>query len=309
MKRPSKASAKYSPKSQDSDYMNHAAFARERKEAARAEFLRGLHRPFRKRSLYIQLAMFVVVLVVWQAPVVNPIKMLVVVFHEISHVLAAYATGGVVFGIAIDPGGAGVTLGMGGNKFAIVAAGYVGSLLIGWALYSLSALWRPEEVWLCLCLLCAASLSFGLLNDFTEVFAFGAVFILFVGQIVFPEGLKKFLLRLIATTSCLYPVIDVAGEFLQGRPDGFVVQGKLAGSDVAQLASMLVLPAGLIATVWGVIGVFAVVYLVNWAADKDAEDIVKRSLLDPWHRRKSAKRFDPVYDPNDPSSVREYRIR
>lgn len=310
MTKPPKPTPKSSPKSKNSeDYMKHAAFDRERKETARSEFLDDLQSPFRKRSVHIQLAMFVIVLAVWQLPIVNPIKMLVVVFHELSHVLAAYATGGVVFGIAIDPGGAGVTLGMGGNKLAIVAAGYIGSLLIGWGLYALSALWKPQEVWLCLCLLCSASLSFGLLNDFTEVFAYGTVLMLFVALVTFPEGLQKFFLRLIATTSCLYPIIDVAGEFLQARPDGFVIRGQLAGSDVAQLSTLLALPAGLIAVVWGAIGTAAVIYLVSWSAEKDAEDIVKRSVLDPIRRRQNRKQLDPIYNPNDPKSVRTYHIR
>jgi hypothetical protein len=292
-------------------YLNHPAFAREVFEKEKAAFRWGLRAPFYRRSFLLQLALFLVVLVLWQAPVVNPIKLLVVLFHELSHVAAAYVTGGVVFGLAIDPGGAGVTLGMGGRETIVVGAGYVGSLLIGCVLYVLSARWEPGEVWSCLCALCCASLVFGWLNDFTVVFGFGAILILLMGVGLFPERLKRFILRLVATTSCLYPVIDVAGEFLLEEPSGFVVQGKLAGSDVAVLARLLGVSKTLIAGVWMAAGIVAVVCLVEWAAKKDAEDAVKRSILDPW-RRKIAPRpafRDPLYNPNDPTNVREYRLR
>lgn len=124
----------------------HPALFEERRE----EYIRNAGLPFQRRSYLIQLTVFALVLAVWSIPVINPIKLLVVLFHEMSHVLAGYATGASIFGIAIDPGGAGVTLGMGGNRLLILVAGYIGSFAMGFCLYGLCATWKPGEVWLVL---------------------------------------------------------------------------------------------------------------------------------------------------------------
>jgi hypothetical protein len=269
--------------------------------------LEDLERPERRKQIIWQVAIFFVVLGLWQVPIINPVKLLVVLFHEMSHVFAAYATGGVVFGMAIDPGGAGVTLGMEGNELLIVAAGYVGSLFAGMFLYYLSAVWKPWEVWLVLALMCSASLLMGWLNDFTAVFGWGAMIAMFFG-LMLPEEWKKFFLRVVATACCLYAIIDVTGVVFGGRADGFSVRGKVVGSDVARLAELTGLPEGLLVTIWVIVGVTAAVAMIGWAADRDAKDIVKKSLM----RKKEAKtpEFEyKRYDPSDPNSIPEYTIR
>jgi len=298
---------------QDPDYMRHPAFAKEIRDKREQELRRGLMAPFRSRFLWLQLGLFALVLLLWRVPIVNPIKVLVVLFHEMSHVAMAYLTGGVVIGMAIDPGGAGVTLGIGGNDALILMAGYAGSLAIGLTLYALSAVWKPGEVWLCLCLLCFSSIFYGWLNEFTRAFGFGAILILLVGAVLFSPGVKQFFLRWIATTSCLYPILDLAGEYIRSASQGFVVKGRVAGSDVAQLSAMLDIPRAFLAITWGILGALAVIWMVSWAADKDAESRVRRSVLDPWRRARETARSriftDALYDPNDPSTIRVYRLR
>ena len=57
-----------------------------------------------------------------------------------------------------------------------------------------------------------------------------------IGIFAFSPRVKLFILRWVATTSCLYPILDVAWEFWRGRDEGFMVDGRPAGSDVAQIA-------------------------------------------------------------------------
>ena len=292
---------KQSYKKEDVVYKTHPAFKEDRKRDA----LDRMERPFRRRSVLIQLALFVVVLILWPIPIINPIKLLVVLFHELSHVFAAYATGGVVFGIAIDPGGAGATLGMRGNEILIVAAGYVGSLFIGYVLYGLSAVWKPIEVWAVLFLLCCISPLFGWLNDFTAFFAYGTIILMFFCFLL-SEGIKKFLLRLIATTCCLYPVIDVMGEYLQEKADGFMIKGESVGSDVSQLAALTGIPEIYIAIFWITTGLTMVYVLIRWASHKEASTEVKKSLIQYCRRKKLRRLF---YDPEDPDSVPTYTLK
>jgi len=283
-------------------YKTHPAFAEDRKREA----LGRLQKPFLKRSVALQLGVFGLVFLVWKLPLLNPVKLLVVLFHELSHVLVAYLTGGQVFGIAIDPGGAGVTLGIGGNQILILAAGYAGSLVIGWLLYTLSAVWKADEVWAVLFLLCCLSLVFNWLNEFTVFFGYGTLFLIFLGFAVLPDETRKFLLRLVATTCCLYPVIDIAGELFQRSAEGFKIGGAPVGSDIIRLAALTDIPAILLTFFWSLTGFGMAVYLIQWSARKDAELEVKRSLFRP---RKRMKFEHPIYDACDSSTIQEYTIR
>ena len=260
---------------------------------------------FRRRSILLQLVLFVLVLALWRVPIINPIKLIVVIFHELSHVAAAYLTGGVVFGIAIDPGGAGVTLGMGGSETIIVAAGYVGSLLVGILIYALVAVWEPDDIWGVFCILATLSVAFGWLNDFTAIFGYGTMALLFLCYFKLSAEVKKFVLRWIATTSCLYPVLDVAGEYFQAEPQGFVVGGQVIGSDVARLAELTGIPVGTLTAVWATIGLGTLCFLVIWSSKKDAATTIKKKLS---LKKKLVPILHPKYNPDDTSNLPTYVI-
>lgn len=256
----------------------------------------------------MQLVIFIALLIVWQFPVFNPLKLLVVLFHEMSHVCVAYLTGGIVFGIAIDPGGAGVTLGMGGNRLMVLAAGYLGSLIVGIVLYGLSAVWRARDVWLVLILFSWASLLMGWLNSFTAVFGFGTLILTMVAAVVLTEEAKQVLLRILGTACCLYPVIDVSGELWGVGLDGFVVQGRYIGSDVIEMSRLVGLPWGVVAALWALMGFALLAFLVTWSVRLEARNEVKRELFYR-HRVRETKRRMRIYNPNDPSTIPEYTIR
>ena len=84
------------------------------------------------------LAIIAVVFSLWQTPVVVPLKILIVFLHELSHAVAAWLTGGSVEQISLSPAQGGFAITRGGNRFAILSAGYLGSLLMGAALLMLA---------------------------------------------------------------------------------------------------------------------------------------------------------------------------
>jgi hypothetical protein len=91
------------------------------------------------KQLWPTLIITVAIFALWNTPVMIPLKILIVFFHELSHGLAALATGGSIESISISPEQGGLTYTRGGWGFLITSAGYLGSLLIGVLLY-LSAL-------------------------------------------------------------------------------------------------------------------------------------------------------------------------
>ncbi|MBY4891474.1 M50 family metallopeptidase [Rhodobacteraceae bacterium N5(2021)] len=77
------------------------------------------------------IALTVVVFALWSTPVVLPLKLLVVFFHELSHGLAAVLTGGAIESISVNFQQGGEAWTRGGSRFVILTAGYLGSLAIG----------------------------------------------------------------------------------------------------------------------------------------------------------------------------------
>jgi len=192
------------------------------------------------RRLVLPLGLAAVVLLVWDSFVVYPFRLFVVFLHEISHGLAAVATGGriVSIGLSVDEGG--VCLTRGGWPFLILNAGYVGSLMWG-ALFLLLGGRRTRArsvVGVIGALTLAVTLVyirtwFGLLYGLAA-----AVLLLGVATRLRP-AVSEFLLAALGATSCLYAIWDVASDVLL-RHSG--------QSDAAALARLTGVPAVL----WGV---------------------------------------------------------
>ena len=66
----------------------------------------------------------------WDTAFVYPLKIFVVLLHEISHAAVAVATGGTIERIVLDPNQGGACYCPGGSAFLTLSAGYLGSL--GW---------------------------------------------------------------------------------------------------------------------------------------------------------------------------------
>ena len=86
---------------------------------------------FSLSHLVLQMVLTCLVFYLWSSPLAQPIKLMVVLFHEISHGVMALFTGGKIISILItaDEGGACET--EGGSEALIVTAGYLGSMFVG----------------------------------------------------------------------------------------------------------------------------------------------------------------------------------
>ncbi len=194
---------------------------------------------------------FVALWLLWDTPVVYPLKIFVVLLHEVSHAIAVVATGGVLDRITLDPYQGGATHFSGGNAFVALNAGYLGSLLWGGLLFSASRTRWIRSDWV--------NGAIGALVILLTVFfvrsTFGVVFgILFGLSLVVASRemgrtMNRRLLWVLGLTSALYAILDIKSDVLD-RPQ--------LQSDAAVLADMLGIPTALVGIVWiGVALVFS----------------------------------------------------
>lgn len=177
----------------------------------------------------------------WDTIVLYPVKIFVVLMHEISHGLAAVATGGSIQAIEIDERIGGVCHTLGGWGFAIASAGYLGSMALGSGIF-LAALRhrvaRPLGVFIGAAVLIVTVLY--VRNFFGIAFGvlFGAGMIAAVKYL--PANGLQMTLQYLGAVSCLYALIDIKEDLL-------TLEHRT--TDAALLASMTGIPA----LVWGIL--------------------------------------------------------
>lgn len=185
---------------------------------------------------------FAAVWYLWYTPAIYPLKIFVVLLHEVSHAVALIASGGVVHHIALDPREGGLTVGAGGSRFLTLSAGYLGSLGFG-ALLVKGAQWKRIRPGTLLSVVGGAVLVLTILyirNVFGLVFglAFGSA-LLFAGRRLPPAWSRRLTMAL-GLTSVLYAILDIKSDVLD-RPH--------LPSDAHMLAELTGVPT----VVWGVL--------------------------------------------------------
>jgi len=186
----------------------------------------------------------------WPTVFVYPLKIFVVFLHELSHALAAIATGGQVASITLDSQEGGATWVIGGNRFITLSAGYLGSLLWGLLLLAL-ACFRPRAAR-------PVVQALGILTVLVTIVyvrgIFGVVFGLLFGAALYAAGRRLrqdwavLLLSALGLTSAVYALLDIRSDILL-RPD--------THSDAALLAQLTGIPALAWGLLWGALALAA----------------------------------------------------
>ncbi len=191
----------------------------------------------RLRFLAVFGAFFTGLWFLWNTPVVYPLKIFVVLLHELSNAGASLATGGSVQRIELDPYQGGVCYCPGGNPFLVLSAGYLGSLAWGGAMFAAARARRVRtdlvNTGIAATLLYVRS-PFGI--------GFGMLFglaLLWVAQRAGSDVNRGILLTL-GLTSSLYAILDIKSDVID-RPE--------LRSDAAMLAEITGVPT----VVWGVL--------------------------------------------------------
>ncbi len=209
----------------------------------------------RKIELAIILSIAIISILIWNTIIIYPIKLFVVLLHEITHGLASIFTGGEVIAIKINYYLGGSCLTSGGSEIIIASAGYLGSLICGAFLF-LSAynykfsLWFSTSLSIILVLFTIILIQGTLGIIFTLLFAI----ILFISPRYFNKVINSYLFKSVGIISCLYIIIDIKED---------LISLSYRETD-AQLLSDL---TGISAIIWGlawfVISIIVVFYLLR----------------------------------------------
>jgi hypothetical protein len=203
-------------------------------------------------------AYFGVVWFLWDTAAVYPLKVFVVLLHEISHAIVAVATGGTIERIVLDPNQGGACYCPGGNAFLTLSAGYLGSLAWGGLLISAGQSKRLRSSWVTGAVgLLVVGLTLAYVRS-TFGFGFGLAFglALVIGAAKLSAAANQRVLLTLGLTSCLYAILDIKSDILD-RPE--------LRSDAAMLGEI----TGIHTVVWGglwiTVAVIASAWLLQWS--------------------------------------------
>lgn len=206
------------------------------------------------KQFFALLGLMIVVWLLWDTWAVYPLKVLVVFFHELSHAIAAWLTGGRVKIIELDSAQGGLCVTEGGIRFVVLTAGYLGSLVWGGILLNLAVHTRREKGSVMLLGLFLAIVTGWLVRP---VLHFGFAFGMLTGTVLviagkrLPRGPNSVLLKVIGLTSCLYALLDIKSDILD-RPG--------LRSDAYMLGELTGIPT----MVWGVLWLGAALAMSLW---------------------------------------------
>ncbi len=208
---------------------------------------------------FILAALFIAVWILWETPVVYPIKIFVVCLHELGHALAALLTGGQVISIQIFPEEGGVTLTRGGWPFIIASAGYVGSMLLGGVLLYLSSYRRwARHLMLALAVLMALSTILFFRNFFAVLYGLLVAAAMFFSAYRLSVDVNFYIVRFIAVASCLYVLLDIRSDLFAPSFGG---QGVV--NDAVALGQLTGIPSILWAVLWMAAALIVLVFVLR----------------------------------------------
>ena len=198
------------------------------------------------------IAITLLVFVLWSTPVVLPLKLLVVFFHELSPGAAAILTGGTIESLSVNFRQGGEAWTRGGSRFLILSAGYLGSLLIGVGL--LMAALRTQKdraivAGLGIMLFCVLVLY---VRDVAgAVICAGTGAAMLAAARFLREQICDLLLRVIGLSSLIYVPYDIFDDTLRRsslQSDARMLAEEFGGTTMMWGALWLVISAGVI--VW-----------------------------------------------------------
>ena len=208
-----------------------------------------------KHRHYFQPFLFLFCALILKAtPIISiPFKWLESFFHELSHGLAAIATGGKIIQIQLFPNGAGLCTSLGGSEFIILFAGYSGAVFWGFLLYSLANIQQKYSKALLYFLISIISLTVLLwVRDMlTLVLLLLLVGILSIFLKITRQNFTQYVLKIIGITVMLNAIYSPL----------FLLDGRAKG-DGAALASLTFIPEIFWIGIWFIIAVSAILVVL-----------------------------------------------
>ena len=210
-----------------------------------------------RTQLGLIIALLLLSIMFWDSFLLTPVKLFVVVLHELSHALTALLTGGSVEEITIDARIGGMAVTRGGWSWLVVSSGYLGSMLLGGGIFLLSLRRRTAVA-------VSAVTGAGLLviavlfvrNSFGLIFTVLSGGVLLAAARWLPERWLSLTVQYLGAMSCLYALVDVKEDLL-------TLEHRV--TDASILADMTGLPAIVWGILWSIAALF-VFFLIMRAA-------------------------------------------
>jgi hypothetical protein len=187
------------------------------------------------------IGMFLVALFLWDWAFMYPIKVFVVLLHELGHGLAAVVSGGEIVRIELSANLGGVCWSRGGWSVLVLPAGYLGSMAFG-GLILIGAARTRHDRWISTGLGVLVVLATLLYVRGLFGFGFGLGFgllLIALGRFA-PEAVNDLWLKFLGLTSSMYAVIDIKED---------LISRTVPGSDAWAMSEAFLLPA----VFWGVL--------------------------------------------------------
>ncbi|MFY0594395.1 M50 family metallopeptidase [Roseivirga sp.] len=211
--------------------------------------------------LLILAAMFM-----WNTPLVYPIKLFVVMLHEMSHGIMAEVFGGDIVNIQIDYRIGGYCKYTVPSSFfaqiMIASAGYLGSLFWG-LMIILAAVRTKKDKYISLTIgLVLLVLSWFVIKTgetFGIIVTIGFSLFMLLSFRFLSNKFHDYFLKFIGLISCLYVVLDIKNDLIDRRG---------VGSDADAISEMIGVPAVAIGVFWLVLALVAIFYTLKYAYRK-----------------------------------------
>ena len=204
------------------------------------------------RAHWQLLALTALIFALWSTPVVLPLKLLVVLFHELSHATMALLTGGRVESLSVNFRQGGEVWTRGGSRVLILSAGYLGSLLIGTALFLAALRSRTDRIVLgALGAVLVVTLVLYVRDVAAILIVGGTGAALLAAARILPARACDLALRVIGLTSMIYVPYDIFDDTLRRSAER---------SDARMLAEEVGGPTILWGTLW-LVAALAVIWL------------------------------------------------
>ncbi len=182
------------------------------------------------------IALIALVFALWPTPLILPLKILIVFLHELSHAGTTVLTGGDVISLTISADQGGAVWSRGGNRFLILTAGYLGSLLLGLALLISATRTHADRI--------IMAVFGGLMLLVTALYireGFAAMFCIATGILMLatarflPRDVNDLILRVIGLTSMIYVPYDIFSDTIARsnlRSDARMLAEEFGGATV-----------------------------------------------------------------------------
>jgi len=208
-------------------------------------------------ELVILLTILIISFFLWDTYFIYPIKLFVVLLHEISHAIATILSGGKIIemNIGFDLGGKCET--EGGNTIFIASAGYLGSLLWG-LLFFLSPNNKKTGLWIiisisALILITTISVS---ANSTFVILALILSSLLVTSAFFLRIPIITIIVRAFGLISCIYVLFDIKDDLLSRAT---------VLSDASILSSLTNIPVTLIGLSWAFVSIIGIYIAVRFS--------------------------------------------